>query len=94
MAHYAVVNPATGSVVKEYPTIGDADLDSALARAHAALGSWGRGTSVAERAEIVRRVGQLHEERKLELGAIIGRDGTSPNYLKVDEAFAAIASSL
>ena len=29
-----------------------------------------------------------------ELGAIIGRDGTSPNYLKVDEAFAAIASSL
>ena len=36
MAHYAVVNPATGSVVKDYPTIGDADLDSALARAHAA----------------------------------------------------------
>jgi len=78
MAHYAVVNPATGSVVKEYPTIGDADLDSALARAHAALGPWGRGTSVAERAEIIRRVGQLHEERKLELGAIIAREMGKP----------------
>jgi succinate-semialdehyde dehydrogenase / glutarate-semialdehyde dehydrogenase len=78
MAHYAVVNPATGSVVKEYPTIGDAELDSALARAHAELGPWGRGTSVAERAAIIRRVGQLHEQRKLELGAIIAREMGKP----------------
>ena len=78
MAHYAVVNPATGSVVKEYPTIGDADLDSALARAHAALGPWGRGTSVAERADVIRRVGQLHEQRKLELGEIIAREMGKP----------------
>ena len=34
MADYAVVDPASGSVIKEYPTIGDADLDSAVARAH------------------------------------------------------------
>ena len=55
MADYAVVNPATGSVIKEYPTIGDADLDSAVARAHAARGPWGRDTTVAERAAIYKQ---------------------------------------
>ncbi len=78
MADYAVVNPATGSVIKEYPTIGDADLDAAVARAHAARGQWGRDTTVAERAAIIRRVGQLHEQRKLELGEIIAREMGKP----------------
>ena len=78
MADYAVVNPATGSVIAEYPTIGDADLDSAVARAYAARETWGRGTSVAERAGIIRRVGQLHEQRKLELGEIIAREMGKP----------------
>jgi succinate-semialdehyde dehydrogenase/glutarate-semialdehyde dehydrogenase len=78
MADYAVVDPASGSVIKEYPTIGDADLDAAVARAHAARGPWGRDTTVAERAEIIRRVGQLHEQRKLELGEIIAREMGKP----------------
>ena len=78
MADYAVVDPATGSLIKEYPTIGDADLDSAVARAHAARGPWGSGTTVAERAAIIRRVGQLHEERKQELGEIISREMGKP----------------
>ena len=33
MSDYAVVNPATGEVVKEYPTISDLDLDDAITRA-------------------------------------------------------------
>jgi succinate-semialdehyde dehydrogenase/glutarate-semialdehyde dehydrogenase len=78
VADYAVVNPATGSLIKEYPTIGDADLDSAVARAYAARGPWGRDTTVAERAAIIRRVGQLHEQRKLELGEIISREMGKP----------------
>ena len=78
MADYAVVNPATGAVIKEYPTISDADLDTAMARAYAARGPWGRGTTVAERAEIIRRVAQLHEQRKLELGEIIAREMGKP----------------
>jgi succinate-semialdehyde dehydrogenase/glutarate-semialdehyde dehydrogenase len=65
-------------LIKEYPTIGDADLDSAVARAHAARGPWGSGTTVAERAAIIRRVGQLHEERKQELGEIISREMGKP----------------
>jgi len=78
MADYAVVNPATGSVIKEYPTIGDADLDSAVARAYAARGPWGRDTTVAQRAEIIRRVGQLHMERAQDLGEIISREMGKP----------------
>ncbi|MFN8158336.1 MAG: NAD-dependent succinate-semialdehyde dehydrogenase [Candidatus Nanopelagicales bacterium] len=78
MADYAVVNPATGEVVKEYPTITDAELDSAMARGYAARGPWGRDKTVAERAEIIRRVGQLHEQRKLELGEIIAREMGKP----------------
>ena len=78
MADYAVVNPATGSVLKEYPTIGDADLDSAVARAYAARSAWGRDTTVAERAAIIRRVGQLHMERAQELGEIISREMGKP----------------
>jgi succinate-semialdehyde dehydrogenase / glutarate-semialdehyde dehydrogenase len=78
MADYAVVNPATGAVIKEYPTITDAELDSAMARAYAARGPWGRGTTVAERAEIIRKVAQLHEQRKLELGEIIAREMGKP----------------
>ena len=78
MADYAVVNPATGSVLKEYPTIGDADLDSAVARAYAARSTWGRDTTVAERAAIIRRVGELHMERAQELGEIISREMGKP----------------
>ena len=33
MSMYAIVNPATGARVREYPTISDADLDAAIAAA-------------------------------------------------------------
>ena len=33
MTAYAVVDPASGKIVREYPTIGDGDLEAALARA-------------------------------------------------------------
>jgi succinate-semialdehyde dehydrogenase/glutarate-semialdehyde dehydrogenase len=78
MADYAVVDPATGETIKEYPTISDADLDAAIGRAHAAHRGWGRDTSVAERAAIIRRVGELHEERKQQLGEIIVREMGKP----------------
>ena len=78
MADYAVVNPATGETIKEYPTISDADLDAAIGRAYAAHDGWGRGRTVAERAAIIRRVGELHEERKQELGEIIVREMGKP----------------
>jgi succinate-semialdehyde dehydrogenase/glutarate-semialdehyde dehydrogenase len=78
MADYAVVDPATGETIKEYPTISDGDLDAAIGRAYAAHEGWSKGKTVAERAELIRKVGDLHNERKDELGAIIAREMGKP----------------
>ena len=68
---YAVVDPATGETVKEYPTITDDELRDAIARADKAHKEWSKATAVADRAALVRRVGELHSERRKELAEII-----------------------
>ena len=68
---YAVVDPATGETVKEYPTIGDDELRDGIARADQAHREWSQTSTVAERAALVRRVGELHSERRKELAEII-----------------------
>jgi succinate-semialdehyde dehydrogenase/glutarate-semialdehyde dehydrogenase len=75
---YAVVNPATGETVKEYPEISDGDLRAAIGRADEASRGWGASSSVAERAALVRRVGELHKERSQELAEIIVREMGKP----------------
>ncbi len=78
MADYAVVDPATGATIKTYPTISDADLKAAIGQAHDAHEPWGRGTPLEERAALIRRVGELHGERREELAAIITREMGKP----------------
>jgi succinate-semialdehyde dehydrogenase / glutarate-semialdehyde dehydrogenase len=78
MSTYAVVNPATGEKVKEYEEISDADLDAAIARADAAYRSWTTSAIVAERAGLIRRVGELHGERREKLAEIIVREVGKP----------------
>jgi succinate-semialdehyde dehydrogenase / glutarate-semialdehyde dehydrogenase len=75
---YAVVDPATGETVKTYETISDDALKDAIARASSAHAAWGRGTTVEERAKIIGRVGELHNERKQELAEIIVREMGKP----------------
>src|SRR4051795_3382224 len=71
MSMYAVVDPATGETVKEYPTITDDELRDAIARADRAHREWSKASTVADRASLVRRVGELHTERRKELAEII-----------------------
>jgi succinate-semialdehyde dehydrogenase/glutarate-semialdehyde dehydrogenase len=71
MSMYAVVDPATGKTLKEYPTIMDDELRDAIARAERAHREWSRATTVADRASLLRRVGELHSERRKELAEII-----------------------
>src|SRR4051812_22204556 len=78
MATYAVVNPATGETVKEYPTISDDDLRAAIGRADEAHRSWSAQSSVADRAALIRRVAELHIERREELAEIIIREMGKP----------------
>ncbi|WP_136709227.1 NAD-dependent succinate-semialdehyde dehydrogenase [Agromyces sp. H66] len=75
---YAVTNPATGEVLKTYPTITDSELESAIASADEAHRTWSKSTTVEERAALIRRVGELHVERRQELAEIIVREMGKP----------------
>ncbi len=70
MSLYAVVDPKTGDVVREYPTATDEQIEQALAAASKAYREWSKKSTVAERA-LIRRVADLHNERQDELAEII-----------------------
>jgi succinate-semialdehyde dehydrogenase/glutarate-semialdehyde dehydrogenase len=78
MSMYAVVDPATGETLKEYPTITDDELRDAIARADGAHRKWSKAATVADRAALVRRVGELHTERRKELAEIIAAEMGKP----------------
>ena len=86
MSIYAVVDPATGETVKEYPTITDDELRAAIARADDAHRTWGATSTVADRAALVRRVGELHLERRQQLAEMIVREMGKP----IEQALAEI----
>ena len=78
MIDYAVTNPATGEQIKTYPTITDAELEAAIGLAHQTHQNWLRSTTVDERAKLVRRVGELHSERREQLAEITVREMGKP----------------
>jgi succinate-semialdehyde dehydrogenase/glutarate-semialdehyde dehydrogenase len=78
VSSYAVVDPATGATVQTYPTITDQALTAAIDGANETFRTWSRRTSVAERAALIARVAELHNERQDELAAIIAREMGKP----------------
>jgi len=78
MTDYAVVNPSTGETLATYPTMTDSQVGEAVAAADSAYRTWARTTSAAERAELVRKVAELHRERRDALAAIIVREMGKP----------------
>ena len=78
MGKYSVVNPATGETVKEYPQISDEDLSAAIAAATEAHRNWAVKASVSERAALVKKVAELHSERRETLAEIIVREMGKP----------------
>ena len=75
---YAVVDPSTGELVQEYPTATDEQIEQAVAAAAKAHREWSRPSTVADRAALIRKVAQLHTERKEELAKIIQREMGKP----------------
>ena len=75
---YAVTNPATGETIKTYDTITDTELEAAIAAADEAHRTWSKSTTAEERAALVRRVGELHNERSQELAELIVREMGKP----------------
>ncbi|MFD9738359.1 aldehyde dehydrogenase family protein [Umezawaea sp. NPDC059074] len=67
---YATTNPATGEVVRTFDTTTDAEAEALLARAHAAFPVW-RQVPIAERARLFRRLADLIEANRDELGRLV-----------------------
>lgn len=86
MGKYAVINPATGETVKEYPDATAAEIEAALAATQQSYTDWARKTTVAERAALAQRAAELFDERKDELGAIINREMGKPLDQAIGEA--------
>lgn len=73
MSNFVVRNPATGGVEAEYPASSDAGVEAALVDAAAAYNEW-RTTPVEGRADRLRRVAALVEERKEKLARTVSRE--------------------
>lgn len=84
MTDYAVVNPATGETLATYDTFTDEQIDAAVASADAAFRTWSR-TPVTSRADVVRRIAQLHRDRRDEFAEIIVREMGKPRSAAADE---------
>lgn len=91
MTEYAVRNPATGELVRTYDTATDTEIADAIGRAHTAYQQWGRRTTVAERAALVRRVAALHAERTEELADLIVEEMGKPREEAVGEVEFSVA---
>jgi succinate-semialdehyde dehydrogenase/glutarate-semialdehyde dehydrogenase len=67
---YTVINPATGESLGGHPTATDEEIQALLGSAAEAARTWGRTTSVTDRAALLRRVAALHTERRDELARL------------------------
>ena len=81
---YQVVNPATGTIEKKYPTATDAEISAAVDRSDAAFAVWS-ATPLEERCRLMHRVADLHVERADELAALITREMGKTTAEAVDE---------
>ena len=90
MSLYAVVDPATGNVEQEYPTATDEQMEQALSAAAKAHREWGRTSTLAERAALIKQVAKLHTERREELAKIIQREMGKP----LDQSLGEVAFSV
>src|SRR5690242_21781529 len=66
----ATINPATGELVRNFPALSDREIDDKLEAASRAARAW-RAAPLTERAAVVRRAGELLEERKAEYGRLM-----------------------
>ncbi|MFD7297534.1 NAD-dependent succinate-semialdehyde dehydrogenase [Streptomyces sp. NPDC059897] len=77
MTAYKTVNPATGETLEEFPEATAKQIEAALADSHAAYQSW-RTSPVETRSAVLRRVGEIYQERKDELARIISLEMGKP----------------
>lgn len=82
---YETVNPATGEKIKTFDELSDADIKMAIEKADSAFQSW-KKTSFSERAELLKKVGELLRDRKEELGKLMTLEMGKPIKEGISEA--------
>jgi malonate-semialdehyde dehydrogenase (acetylating)/methylmalonate-semialdehyde dehydrogenase len=73
LALHPVTNPATGETLAETPYAGEAEVDSAVRRAHEAFLKW-RNVPVVDRVQPLYRFKALMEKHAAEVAAILTRE--------------------
>lgn len=91
MSTYASVDPATGSVLKEFETLADDEVDSLLETAHAAYLKW-RRSELAERSRVLQQIANAHRERSDELARLMTAEMGKP--IAQAEGEVALAASI
>lgn len=81
----ATINPATGERLCQYPALTDRELDDKLDIAHRAASSW-RQTTIEERTGVIRRAGELLEQRSIEYGRLMTLEMGKPIRAAINEA--------
>ncbi len=69
MSKYATVDPTTGTVLREFATMSDADVQQALARALEAYRSW-RENDLSQRAAVLSRMADLFRQNAADLAEL------------------------
>lgn len=77
MAQYRTENPATGEVEKEFDALSAQDAGKAVDRSQAAFERW-RGSSVQERADVLRKTADEFERRTEAMAQLIAREMGKP----------------
>jgi succinate-semialdehyde dehydrogenase/glutarate-semialdehyde dehydrogenase len=81
----ATINPTTGERVREFVALTKAEIDDKLSLAHRTAATW-RRAPLAERASVVRRAGELLDERKIEYGRLMTLEMGKPIKAAIEEA--------
>ena len=79
------INPATGEVIQKYKEFTFEEVDGAINKAVTAQKNW-KNTSIPERSELVKKVGELLREKKNELGGLMALEMGKPLKQGVGEA--------
>lgn len=89
-AQVDVINPATGRTFAAAPAAGPADLDRAVAAAHAAFPLW-RDTPISDRRNVLLALADAIEERAPEFGVLFTREQGRPLPLATREIVSSAA---
>lgn len=81
---YQTINPATGEVLNDYPTIGDSEVDTVVQHSVDAFNEW-RKLTIEQRAAKVERLAQLFEDNVDELAAIMTKEMGKPLAEAIEE---------